>query len=155
LNVEPYKQIEWLALAEPSGFLNVARIAQIILQDEKVSTVEARLRKEEEAKQAARREAELEAHREAELARAREKDRRAAEAAVADEAKRTRDREAQRVANIRAQGWPTDIESAVIQRRVIVGMNSEQVISAWGQPGHVNETVYAWGTREQWVYSGR
>lgn len=48
------------------------------------------------------------------------------------------------------------IEQAIQRGQVIVGMTAAQAARAWGQPGRVNTTVTASGTREQWVYgSGR
>lgn len=36
-----------------------------------------------------------------------------------------------------------------------IGMSAEQVRnSTWGEPKEINKTTYAWGTSEQWVYSG-
>lgn len=36
-----------------------------------------------------------------------------------------------------------------------IGMTHEQVeASTWGKPKEINKTTYAWGTSEQWVYSG-
>jgi len=59
----------------------------------------------------------------------------------------------QREATIKAKGWPGDVERAVIDRKVAVGMNREQVRMAWGSPQKVNQTVRASGVSEQWVYS--
>lgn len=36
-----------------------------------------------------------------------------------------------------------------------IGMTAAQVrASTWGEPEDINKTTYAWGTREQWCYSG-
>jgi len=108
--------------------LDVALIAQVTLRDKEVRTVEARERAERE-------------------------DRRREEAARAAERAAEAKREAKRAAAIRAKEWPKDVESAVIQRKVAVGMTPEQVRFAWGAPTHINETTWATHTREQWVYS--
>lgn len=41
------------------------------------------------------------------------------------------------------------------QRPPAIGMTAAQVrASTWGEPEDINKTTYAWGTREQWCYSG-
>lgn len=36
-----------------------------------------------------------------------------------------------------------------------IGMTTEEVRqSTWGEPSDINKTTYAWGTKEQWCYSG-
>jgi hypothetical protein len=47
---------------------------------------------------------------------------------------------------------------AAVKRRegVRLGMTQEDVLaSSWGRPEHINRTISARGTREQWVYGGR
>jgi hypothetical protein len=37
---------------------------------------------------------------------------------------------------------------------VHIGMTADEVVaSSWGKPDNVNRTTYAWGVKEQWVYS--
>ena len=59
----------------------------------------------------------------------------------------------ERQATVRARGWPKNIEAAVIERRVLLGMTMDQVTLAWGRPQRVNQTLRASGLSEQWVYS--
>lgn len=47
---------------------------------------------------------------------------------------------------------PENIENAVAEHKIILGMTKEQVIMAWGEPDDTNRTVNAQGTREQWIY---
>jgi hypothetical protein len=54
----------------------------------------------------------------------------AAAQAKAAQAKRTHDR----LAQIKAKNWPSEIEQAVIERKVRMGMTAEQVTLAWGKP---------------------
>jgi hypothetical protein len=48
--------------------------------------------------------------------------------------------------------WNRDYCQAIVNRRVIIGMNSEQVRAAWGRPERINRTVFPSHTSEQWVY---
>jgi len=57
------------------------------------------------------------------------------------------------VATVRLKKWPQDIEKAVLDGKVKIGMTEEQVSFAWGKPSKVNRTIGRWGTHEQWVYS--
>jgi hypothetical protein len=57
-----------------------------------------------------------------------------------------------RIANIKAKKWPADIEKAVIDKKIRLGMTDEQVRMAWGKPETVNRSVGSWGRHEQWVY---
>jgi hypothetical protein len=78
---------------------------------------------------------------------------RQAEAKRAAEAKAAQaKREAIRVAQIKAKNWPSEIEQAVIERKIRMGMTAEQATLAWGKPPQVNKTVGSWGVHEQWVY---
>jgi hypothetical protein len=74
----------------------------------------------------------------ADAARAREK--------VATQAVREREKA------VRAKGWPPNVEKAVIERKIFVGMTSEQAVMAWGRPERVNQTTTASSVSEQWVY---
>jgi len=81
-----------------------------------------------------------------------EKMRNAAQKIVTQE--RLRAVEDQRRREITAKPWPDDIKRAVIERKVQIGMTSEQVTLAWGRPGTINETIRAISREEQWVYPG-
>jgi hypothetical protein len=72
--------------------------------------------------------------------------------ANAEEAARARAAEMARQAEIQARNWPRSVEEAVIARKVIIGMTTEQVLAAWGTPRAINETISAAGTSAQWVY---
>jgi hypothetical protein len=62
--------------------------------------------------------------------------------------------ENQRRVTIIAQKWPKQIEDAVLQRQVSIGMTREQAELAWGRPESIQETTSAAGVTEQWVYRG-
>ena len=57
-------------------------------------------------------------------------------------------------ANLCAQHseWAVKDCRNVAQKRVAIGMTSEQVMAAWGYPSAVNKTTVAGGVNEQWVY---
>jgi hypothetical protein len=57
-----------------------------------------------------------------------------------------------REASIRAKGWPKGIETAVIERRVLIGMTREQVRLSFGAPKRIDETIRASGRTEYWNY---
>lgn len=57
-----------------------------------------------------------------------------------------------RVATIKSKQWPLPIEQTVIDRKVQIGMTTEQVTLAWGKPSKINRSVGRWGEHEQWVY---
>jgi hypothetical protein len=48
--------------------------------------------------------------------------------------------------------WENDICNTIAEKKVQIGMTSNQVISSWGKPEKNNRTVGSWGTHEQWVY---
>jgi hypothetical protein len=56
------------------------------------------------------------------------------------------------LASIRAKGWPGDIEQLVLSGRIRIGMTTEQVRAAWGEPKSVHETLTRFGSFQQWVY---
>ena len=68
------------------------------------------------------------------------------------EQERLRQAEERRRREIAAKPWPDAIKQAVVERRVQIGMTSEQVTTAWGRPAKVNETIRATSRDEQWVY---
>lgn len=45
-------------------------------------------------------------------------------------------------------------KSAILNGKVFIGMNTEQVLASWGKPNDINRTVFEWGVHEQWVYGG-
>lgn len=53
-----------------------------------------------------------------------------------------------------AKQYPTDIAKAISERKVLIGMTSQQVIKSWGPPEQRNRTVNSNRTHEQWVYPG-
>ena len=59
----------------------------------------------------------------------------------------------QRELAIKARKWPREIESAVIERKVMTGISADQVLMAWGRPIHINETIRVSVKSEQWLYS--
>jgi hypothetical protein len=73
-----------------------------------------------------------------------------------DEVKAERKRQAaasaKRIDIIRSKKWPLPIEQTVIERKVQIGMTSEQVTMAWGKPSRINRSIGRWGEHEQWVY---
>lgn len=48
--------------------------------------------------------------------------------------------------------WATDECDAISSNQVMLGMNKEQVVTAWGKPKQVNKTLTEKLDREQWVY---
>jgi hypothetical protein len=58
-------------------------------------------------------------------------------------------------ATVRAYGWPKSIEEAVLRRQIVIGMTTEQVQLAWGDPERIHETLRASGKSEMWVYPTR
>jgi hypothetical protein len=126
-HVTPDERLQWKVLLKPSGILDEALIAKIVVQDLSLSTVE---RSEREMRESAGME------RQANMKRA-EAERQTA---------------AKRESTIKARMWPQEIERAVIERKVTPGMTTDQVSMAWGPPSKVNETLRASGVSQQWVY---
>jgi len=142
----PGKHLDWRVAVQPFGVLDGGLISQVTIRDRQVITVEVRERAEREVRireEAAR----------AEVRRREQAKRVAEEARIRAEREAEAKRERERQAAIRAHGWPTQIESAVIEGRVTPGMTTEQVILAWGRPLRINQTTRASGVSEQWVYS--
>lgn len=48
--------------------------------------------------------------------------------------------------------WPNKILNNISQKKVLLGMNTDQVIASWGEPQKINETVTRYGKHEQWIY---
>lgn len=49
--------------------------------------------------------------------------------------------------------WTDDQCELISGKRIAIGMDSEQVRTAWGKPHRVNRTFYGTRTHEQWVMS--
>jgi hypothetical protein len=92
-------------------------------------------------------------------------ERRAARARAAEEARRSTEARAKaerlkaqaeaaerRRATILAKKWPREIEQAVLDRQIRIGMTSEQVQVSRGKPASIHETIRASGTSEHWRY---
>jgi len=98
---------------------------------------------------------EREREREEQEQTAREAERRreaALQAKIRQQQEAAREGERRRQATVLAKKWPPNIEQAVIERKVFVGMTTEQAQLAWGPPARINETIHATGKFEQWVY---
>lgn len=60
-----------------------------------------------------------------------------------------------RVGSGAANEYESNYKEANNKSEPRIGMTHEQVeASTWGKPKEINKTTYAWGTTEQWVYSG-
>lgn len=125
--VTPDDRLQWKVLLKPSGTIDEALIAKIVVQNLWLSTVEGSEREKRQSE-----------------AMERQADRKRAEA--------KRQAAAKRESTIKARMWPQEIERAVIERKVIPGMTTDQVSMAWGPPSKVNETSRASGVSQQWVY---
>jgi hypothetical protein len=55
---------------------------------------------------------------------------------------------------INAKPWPETIKQAVLAKRVVIGMTTEQVTAAWGRPTSIDETITRTVRHEQWIYPG-
>lgn len=49
--------------------------------------------------------------------------------------------------------WPNDVCNTVAEKKIGIGMTTDQVRAAWGQPYKINTTTGSYGTHEQWVMS--
>lgn len=43
-------------------------------------------------------------------------------------------------------------QKAIEERRIVIGMNQEEIKASWGTPLKINRSVFSWGIHEQWVY---
>lgn len=50
--------------------------------------------------------------------------------------------------------WSKDTIDHIMSGSVFIGMTKEQAKLAWGKPNRINTTTNAYGSREQWCYSG-
>lgn len=48
--------------------------------------------------------------------------------------------------------WSREICEVIAERKVTIGMTTDQVRASWGRPESINSSVYSFGTHEQWVY---
>jgi hypothetical protein len=62
-------------------------------------------------------------------------------------------RERQEYVNLNP-GISERLRTAILEEKIILGMNREQVKLSWGKPKDVNKTVGSWGIHEQWVIGG-
>jgi len=49
--------------------------------------------------------------------------------------------------------WNNSDCNGIGEKKIRIGMTSEQVRAAWGKPHKINTTVGSYGTHEQWVMS--
>lgn len=49
--------------------------------------------------------------------------------------------------------WSKDACDTIADKKVKIGMNTEQAAAGWGKPNDINRTTNSYGVREQWVYS--
>jgi hypothetical protein len=75
-------------------------------------------------------------------------------ARAADERERERQAEERRRRDIAAKPWPETTKRAALDKRIEIGMTTEQVTAAWGRPQSVEETITATSRQEQWMYPG-
>lgn len=52
-----------------------------------------------------------------------------------------------------AHNWPEEVWSVIENDQVVVGMNMDQVIMAWGEPDSINTTSTRMSDLSQWIYS--
>lgn len=48
-----------------------------------------------------------------------------------------------------------EIQNMIKERKITIGMNTEQAILSWGEPDDINRTVGAWGEHGQWIYGSK
>ena len=51
--------------------------------------------------------------------------------------------------------WPEYVWNLIRNQKIIIGMNQDQAIMAWGYPKDINKDVGSWGVHEQWVYNNQ
>lgn len=49
-------------------------------------------------------------------------------------------------------GWDKKDCMTIAKSKVRIGMTDKMVRKAWGEPGHINRTIHAYGVHEQWDY---
>jgi hypothetical protein len=57
-----------------------------------------------------------------------------------------------RARQIRAKGWSAGIGKLVMDGKIKIEMNHEQVMMSWGKPDRIIGSAGDWGVYEQWIY---
>ena len=52
---------------------------------------------------------------------------------------------------VKHPGWDNAICNSVAEKKIYIGMTTDQVRAAWGRPYTINTTTGSYGTHEQWV----
>ena len=52
----------------------------------------------------------------------------------------------------RHQSISQRFKNAILNAKIILGMNREMVSASWGEPGDINKSVGSYGVHEQWIY---
>lgn len=60
----------------------------------------------------------------------------------------------ERIRRVHSYGWLRRIVQLVLARRIELGMNTDMVFEAWGNPDRTTRSVSRYGTRETWFYPG-
>jgi hypothetical protein len=129
--------------------VDAARVKRIIVTMHSLETAESRLAEEHRQQNKAKAKAEAIKQQEQKD----ERQRKDAERAVAERTRVAAEHtEKRRVEAIQAKRWAPEIERAVIERKIIIGMTAEQVQASVGKPRRVNETIRATGRSEQWIF---
>jgi hypothetical protein len=153
---QPGRDLDCRVLIQPEWGPDAVLVTRAELRLEAIRTVEADERTEQEKERLKR-----EAERIVEAERREQERRNALTAAAAKATEQERERKAREVtvraarereSAIRARGWPASVTQAAVDKKVIIGMTTEQVVAAWGRPYNINETITARGKSEQWVY---
>lgn len=63
------------------------------------------------------------------------------------------DRISTRILNLPNPKWSGQMREAMLQNRLMIGMDERQVLLMRGKPQTVNRSVYASGVNDQWVYA--
>lgn len=48
--------------------------------------------------------------------------------------------------------WSNSIVNAINNHKILLGMTNDQIVSSWGYPDKINNSVGDWGVHEQWIY---
>jgi hypothetical protein len=80
------------------------------------------------------------------------KKKRDVELAAANIKKKATDARAAHIKLVTSKPWPSDVKTAILEKKVFIGMTAEQARLAWGKPQNINRSVYSFGVHEQWVY---
>lgn len=74
-------------------------------------------------------------------------------AQLAREIEEVRELERTRRAAIEAAPWPDEEKAAVLAKRVVIGMTTDQVVLAWGPPDKIVETATTAGEEHEFTYN--